>query len=48
MINRAMLVLMVLAEAAPDPADAVTREQLVCPVREDWSEDSEECPCQRD
>ena len=43
-----MLVLMVLAVAASDPAGAVTREDLVCPVREDWSEDSEECPCQRD
>ena len=48
MINWAMLVLMVLAVAASDPAGAVTREDLVCPVREDWSEDSEECPCQRD
>ncbi len=44
---RAVLILVVLAAGLPWPAAAVTREELVCPVRADWEEGSEDCPCEQ-
>jgi hypothetical protein len=44
---RAVLILVVLAAGLPWSAAAVTRGELVCPVRADWEEGSEDCPCEK-
>ena len=44
---RALSIIVVLVIGVPWPAGAVTREELVCPVRMDWREGSEECPCEK-
>ena len=43
---RALVILIVVAVNLPWSAGAFTREELVCPVREDWVEGSDECPCE--
>jgi hypothetical protein len=43
---RALLILVVPMAGLWWPAAAVTREALVCPVRADWEEGSEDCPCE--
>jgi hypothetical protein len=44
---RALLVISVLTVGLPWHAGAVTRDELVCPVRAGWEEGAEACPCEK-
>jgi hypothetical protein len=44
---RAFLIAAFVAVGLPWPAGAVTRDELVCPVRADWEEGAEDCPCEK-
>jgi hypothetical protein len=42
------IIALIIFLATPGSASALSRDDLVCPVRNDWKEGSDECPCQRD
>ena len=41
------IIALIIFSATPGSAPALTRDDLVCPVRNDWREGSDECPCQQ-
>ena len=39
-------VLLLALQIYPISVGAITREEVVCPIRDDWIEGSEDCPCE--